>query len=161
MSKHETSWVEQFEEQRHALLRYCTRLVGPDEAQDIVQDTYLKAERYAGAIRKPASMRAWLFRVASNACVDLYRRRRRLVALGDWDPVGSSGRDIALRQVIEGLSPRERAIVVLHYSHGFGLHEVAERLGLTHTNTRSILFRTRGRMRVALSDIAGVATDAA
>lgn len=63
--------------------------------------------------------------------------------------------------MIERLAPRERAIVVMHYSHGNGLQEIAERLGLTHTNTRSILFRTRARMRVALSDPAGAATDAA
>lgn len=83
------------------------------------------------------------------------------MALGDRDLVGSVGRDVALRQVIEGLSPRERAIVVMHYAHGFGLQEIAERLGLTHTNTRSILFRTRARMRIALSEAAGVVTDAA
>jgi RNA polymerase sigma-70 factor (ECF subfamily) len=159
--KDEIGWVEQFEEQRRALLRHCTRLVGPDEAQDVVQDTYLKAARHIGSIRNPAATRAWLFRVASNRCVDVHRRRRRLVALGDRDLVGSVGRDIALRQVIEGLSPRERAIVVMHYAHGFGLQEIAERLGLTHTNTRSILFRTRARMRIALSEAAGVATDAA
>lgn len=156
-----TAWPDQFEAQRHALLRHCARFVGADEAQDVVQDTYLKAARHASSIRNPSAMRAWLFRVASNRCVDLHRRRSRLVALGDRDPAASAGRDVALRQMIERLSPRERAIVVMHYSHGYGLHEIAERLGLTHTNTRSILFRTRARLRVALSDPAGVATDAA
>jgi RNA polymerase sigma factor (sigma-70 family) len=129
----EAGWADQFEAQRHALLRHCTRLVGADEAQDVVQDTYLKAARHASSMRNPSAMRAWLFRVASNRCVDLHRRRSRLVALGDRDPAGSAGRDVALRQMVERLAPRERAIVVMYYSHGYGLGEIAEKLGLTHT----------------------------
>ena len=156
-----TGWMEQFEEHRQALLRHCTRLVGPDEAEDVVQDTYLRTARYADSIRNRGALRAWLFRVASNRCLDFHRRRSRLVMLGERDPVAPVGRDIALRQIIEQLPPRERAIVLMHYSHGFGLKEIAEQLGLTHTNTRSILFRTRARMRRALCEAAAVGTGAA
>ena len=54
--------------------------------------------------------------------------------------------DPALRDLIERLPLRERAIVVLHYAHGYSLEEVARMLSLSYPNTRTLLSRTRRRM---------------
>ena len=145
-------WTLEFASQRDALLRHCRRLVGPDEAEDMLHETYLAAVLHADQIQRPRAVRAWLFRVATNRCLDLHRRRRRLVALGDRDPAGHPARDLGLRHEIEQLPPRARTIVVLYYAHGFGLREVADMLGLSHTNTRSILFRSRARLRETLGE---------
>ncbi len=54
--------------------------------------------------------------------------------------------DPALRDLIERLPLRERAILVLHYAHGYNLEEVARILSLSYPNVRKLLSRTRRRM---------------
>lgn len=58
-------------------------------------------------------------------------------------------RDLGLTELIEQLSPRHRAVTVLHYGYGYSLPEIATLLGLSHTNVRSIVMRARRRLYVA------------
>jgi RNA polymerase sigma factor (sigma-70 family) len=56
------------------------------------------------------------------------------------------GRNLALRELVERLPPRQRTVLVLFYAYGYGLDEIAELLSLSHTNVRSIIARTRRRL---------------
>ena len=69
----------------------------------------------------------------------------RLSRLSPPDPIVPST-DLGLRGLVEDLPPRERAVIVLHYGYGYSLLEVADLLGLSHTNVRSIAARTRRRL---------------
>jgi RNA polymerase sigma-70 factor (ECF subfamily) len=61
-----------------ALYRTALRMTGePADAEDLVQDTYLKVTRSAHRYREGAGVRAWLFRILTNAYIDRYRRRQR------------------------------------------------------------------------------------
>ena len=54
--------------------------------------------------------------------------------------------DIGLRELVEQLPVRSRAVLVLHHGYGYSLAEVADILGLSHTNVRSIAARSRRRL---------------
>lgn len=138
---------------RPNLVGVCASLVGPEEAEDAVQDAYLRARRSIGQLRDTATMEAWLYRIAVNVCYGWHRRSRRLTALPDDAPLRASpARDVGLVQLIERLPPKERTILVLHYGHGYGLDEIAGLLGIKHVTVRSIISRTRRRLHEDLAE---------
>jgi RNA polymerase sigma-70 factor, ECF subfamily len=139
---------ERFELARPRLVRLCASLVGEEQAEDVVQETYLVARRGVGQLHNPEAIEAWLKRISVNLCYDLHRRRRRLVErlprlVRENEVVG---RNLALREMVERLPPRQRTVIVLFYAYGYGLDEIAELLSLSHTNVRSIIARTRRRL---------------
>lgn len=151
-----TTFDERFAAVRERLLRICHGLVGPDHAEDVVHDTYLRARARHHQLREPELFDAWICRAAINLCYTRHRERARLL---DRIPMLAERRlaqpaepDLGLRELIERLPPRERMVVVLHYGHGYRLEEVADLLGLTAVNARTILFRARRRLGQALRE---------
>ncbi len=68
----------EFESFRRELTAYCYRMLGSShEAEDAVQDTMLRAMRAGGAFEGRSSLRSWLYRIATNVCLDLLRGRSR------------------------------------------------------------------------------------
>jgi RNA polymerase sigma-70 factor (ECF subfamily) len=143
-----------FESVRPRLLAICRGLLGADAAEDVVQDTYIRARERHDQLRDPASFEAWLARMAVNLCFNRHRARRALATLLPklHRSAPSVQPDIALRELIEALPPRERTLIVLHNGHGYRLHEMAALLDLTPTNARTILFRARARLGKALRE---------
>jgi RNA polymerase sigma-70 factor, ECF subfamily len=137
-----------FGQARGRLEAICCSLVGAADAPDVVHDVYVIARTRLGQLRDGDRLEAWLARIAVNECHELHRRRRRLsgypIAVLEA-PAGSTG-DVALRELIERLPPRERTILVLHYGHGYGLDEIAAILGLNYATVRSVIARTRQKL---------------
>jgi RNA polymerase sigma-70 factor (ECF subfamily) len=136
---------------RDRLVRVCAALVGTDAAEDIVHDAYLRGRSRFAQLRDLDLFESWLTRLAVNLCVNRSRRTRRLRDLvpelvGRLRGTRSAPRDAGVVELIEGLSPRERTIIVLHYGYGYQLDEIARMAGLTSGNVRSIAFRARRRL---------------
>ncbi|QNE22700.1 sigma-70 family RNA polymerase sigma factor [Kribbella qitaiheensis] len=76
----EEAFTEQVERHRHELRVHCYRMLGSfDEAEDMVQETFLRAWRRRTDFEGRSSFRAWLYRIATNACIDETRRPQRVL----------------------------------------------------------------------------------
>jgi RNA polymerase sigma-70 factor (ECF subfamily) len=153
---------------------HCYRLVGSlEDAEDMVQETFVRAWRNRERLRDEAGARPWLFRIATNACLDLLDRKRRrptatLDEERDWpDPVpdawlargqgGSDPLEAVLRQETLGLAfltavqmlpPRQRAMLVLRDVLEWPAFDVAEALETSVAAVYSGVRRARAAMRV-------------
>lgn len=132
----------------------------PGEAEDAVQETVTAAWRGWAQRQEPAKTRAWL----TTICVRHARRRRgRLLR---W-PLGeasraqladseryreSGGRDLDLHRAFGRLSRQQRAVVALHYAHGYSVAECAALMGCSAGAAGSHLSRALARLRKELSD---------
>lgn len=129
----------------------------PDEAEDAVQETLLRAWRSWHQLRDEERRRAWLTRICINHC--LRRRegllRRWLPLPGDVERLEARPLDAAdpdLDRACRRLSARQRAVITLHYRFGYSLDECAEMLGSRPGTVRSHLNRALTALRRELGD---------
>ncbi|HEV3397732.1 MAG TPA: RNA polymerase subunit sigma-70 [Actinomycetes bacterium] len=88
------AFEELFERHRRELLVYCYRMLGSfSEAEDLLQETFERAWRSIDRFDPEAAPRAWLYKIATNACLDVLRRRgrRRVLPFDVMSPVGPGG----------------------------------------------------------------------
>jgi len=141
-----------------ARLDTAARLIvrDPDLARDAVQDAYFRAWRDLPGLRDPDRFDAWLHRLTVNACLDLYRRRKRRVIEVELTPIDVPGAadmaaDVADRDMLDEalrrLDAGHRAVVVLHYFLGMPLPDVAAALGIPEGTARSRLHYALAAMR--------------
>jgi RNA polymerase sigma-70 factor (TIGR02960 family) len=171
----ERAFAELVDRHRRALHVHCYRMLGSfDEAEDAVQETFLRAWRARDRFQGRELLRAWLYRIATNTCLDAIRRsRRRVRSLGSFaevpwlqpypdrllDGVAPSAErpdavvvaretiELAFVAVIQLLPPRQRAVLVLRDVLGWSANETAERLDLSVPAANSALQRARATLR--------------
>jgi RNA polymerase sigma-70 factor (ECF subfamily) len=124
---------------RPVVVRVAARIVGPEDAEDVSQDAFLRAFHRLDRFRGDAPFRAWLLRITHNAALDhLARRRPEPVDPSSFDASEPSGvrppaERLELRERIErlerklrGLSPEHRAVLVLRDAEGMSYEEIAD-----------------------------------
>jgi RNA polymerase sigma-70 factor (ECF subfamily) len=144
---------EHFSPQIH---RYVYRLVGNQElADDITQETFLKAFQNIHGIARDSNLGAWLYRIASNACFDVLRRRKLITwmpMLEETDKAAEFTSDDFTPQVIESqmvrralveMPPALSVCLVLRSVEGFSCEEIAEILKIPKGTVFSRLARAR------------------
>jgi RNA polymerase sigma-70 factor, ECF subfamily len=142
-----------FERVRNRLTAVCTAVAGAGEAPDLVHETYLRASDRLHQLRDPELFDAWVVRIALNEAKAVLRDRRRFAErVEQLAPRPVATPDLALRQLVEELSPRERAVIVLHYAYGYRMGEIARLLDLSEINVRTVAFRARRRLRAQLEE---------
>ena len=155
------AWADHHEE-IYAFLVRTTR--DADAAEDLLQEAFLRLTREARAGRTPDNVRAWLYRVAANLATSRGRRIaasvRGLVRMAGR-PGGSRAEDLPegryleregtreLLAILDGLGPEARALLLLS-SEGFSGAELAAAIGRSEAATRTLLCRTRVRVRHGL-----------
>lgn len=159
------------------VLRLAMNLLrNPDDAHDVYQETFLRVFRNLDNFRFDCSFSTWLYRIATNLCLDALRKRKvrrtepaavetdegvvdRLETVAEARPAGDPQRAALngeLRAVIEkaldGLTPRERTVFELRHYQGMRLKEISEALGSSEEAAKNCLFRATQKMRQALGE---------
>ena len=162
--------------ERHsrAVFRVAHRLTGTaQDAEDVVQETFLKAYRQLGRFESRANFSTWLHRIAVNCSIDVIRARPHretghdlsdLDRLGAEDPGGpgqpsperlmlSTEVQDRVTAAMSSLSRMERAAFVLRHFEGQSIEEISRALGLKTNATKHSVFRAVRKMRVALEPL--------
>jgi len=155
-----------FDEHRRGLYGFALATVrDATQAEDLVQETFLRLVRELAAGHRPSNPSAWLFRVCANLVSSDARRRgtlgHLLVQLVPHDAVDSAEDETmrrvewqALRRGLQALTPEARVAVLLA-ADGHPGREVATLIGRTESATRTILFRARRALRLSLAGETG------
>lgn len=133
------------------LYRLCCGMVGQDDAEDAVQETFLRALRALPRFRGEAGVRTWLFRIAVNICLE-WKRARRLatVWIGDDHLMAASPapetavlQSLRLRQAFAVLPTRHRAILLLKELEGWSVAEIGAAMGWNAKKVENELYKAR------------------
>ncbi len=162
-----------------AVLRLALRLTGSEQdAQDIHQEAFLKAYRYLGNFRFECSFYTWIYRIATNLCLDHLRRRKSrreeqsVVTDGrgeELDLLGNvsddrSGANPArelerkflgekIQEALDQLTPRERMVFELKHYQGLKLRAIGQMLQTTEETAKNTLFRATRKLRLRLASL--------
>ena len=128
-------------------------LKNKQDAEDVVQDTFLKYYARTRAFASPEHLRAWLLRLAINRAKDLLRSagKKNCIPLED-DPqefVFSLPESRDLFEAVLALPEQYRTVIHLHYYEGYSVKEIAGVLRITSQAVKSRLFRGRQMLRTA------------
>jgi RNA polymerase sigma-70 factor, ECF subfamily len=154
--------VAAIEAHRSELTHYCRRMLGSQfDAEDAVQETFLRAWRAADALQDPSALRSWLYRIACNVCVDsVNRRARQPIPTDDCEePLDDAPEPdpaelvlmredlrVALTAAVQSLPPRQRAVLVLRESLCWRAAEVADLLATSVAAVNSALQRAHATL---------------
>ena len=160
--------------ERHGrtLYRLAHRMTGnAHDAEDVVQETFLRAYRRLEQFEDRAQVGSWLFRIAANCGYDLLRARQRKERRGEGglgldvaealpaDEAGperlAEGGDVRRRvtAAMDAMSDRERSAFTLRHFEGWTIAEIAEALGLDESATKQSIFRAVKKARAVLAPL--------
>lgn len=135
------------------------RVSDPDDAEDILQDVYLKIHAHISSVREADRLESWVYQITRNAIADHYRRARPQVELSEMLPAmapeGSDAiQDLAqsVQEMLNCLPEKYRQALVLTELQGMTQVEMAGRLGLSVSGAKSRVQRAREKLREAYLD---------
>ncbi len=159
------------------VLRLAMNLLrSPEDANDIYQEAFLRVFKNLHTFRFDCSFHTWLYRIVTNLCLDALRKRRvrreedtvvetsegfldRMDTVEEGRAHGDPQRQlmsgqlrVRIRQVLDGLTPRERAVFEMRHYQGLRLRVIGDMLGTSEEAAKNCLFRATQKMRAALGD---------
>jgi len=158
------------------IYRLALKMVGnPTDAEDVLQNTFLKAFQHIGEFEGRSNLSTWLYRIGANEALMMIRKHHPEMVLGevgldeaeqgdlfpsqftDWcclpeDEFLTSESKAALDQAIQHLPETLRIVFLLRDIEGLSIEETGNTLGLSETNVKTRLLRARLRLREELSD---------
>ncbi|SRR6266508_1996706 len=165
---------ELVERHSRSVFRLAYRMTGNEQdAEDVVQESFLRAYKQLGRFESRANFGTWLYRIVANCSVDLMRAKQarhdqvrgdsldETVDLASQDHAGperlarSSEIDRRVREALDGLSPLERAAFILRHYEGRSIDEIGKTLGLGVSAAKHSVFRAVKKLRVVLEPLRG------
>jgi RNA polymerase sigma-70 factor (ECF subfamily) len=155
----EAAFRELFRRHTPHLLQFVSRVLGTSgaDAEDVVQDTWLRAYPALVTFRNESAFSTWLCSVGLRAALDSMRRGKRRSAEFVFDdddapPELPHHEDrMDLEMAIAALAPGYRTILILHDVEGFTHEEIASQLGIAPGTSKAQLFKARRVMRALLT----------
>ena len=136
------------------VLRFLVATVGPQEAEDCWQETFLSALRAYPRLTHSDNLRSWVFTIAHRKAMDLHRRRARrgeVLGIPDMRRVEPPGLpDDGLWGQVRALPPKQRAAVVHRYVNDLAYRDIAEVMDCTPEAARRSVHEGLKRLRKAL-----------
>ena len=147
-----------------------------EDAKDIYQETFLRVHKNLESFRFDCSFHTWLYRIATNLCLDYLRKRKVRKEESTVVETSEGPRDLLdtvaersassdperrllsgqlqqrIRQVMSELTARERMVFEMRHHQGMRLRAIGEALGTTEEAAKNCLFRATQKMRSALGD---------
>jgi len=135
----------------------CSR----EEAEEITQDSFLKAYRALGSFKRKSSFSTWLYRIVYNTAVSYVRiKKKEILSLEDFpaDAIDFTGtgtsdeeadaeyRRSLINFAFQKISDEERSLITLHYYEEMSTDEISEVTGISKANIKVKLFRARQKM---------------
>lgn len=160
-----------------SVLRVAMNMLRSEEdARDAYQEVFLKVYRNLDGFRQQCSFHTWLYRIATNVCLDYLRRKsvRREQTVGDDGEAQSNplqraadgrpesdpervaaGQQLAaqIERALQGLTPKERVVFELRHYEGLRLRAIGEMLSMSEEAAKNCLFRGTRKLRTALKEI--------
>jgi RNA polymerase sigma factor (sigma-70 family) len=150
------------ERYRRALMRYVSRLLPPERAEDVVQQSFVKAYEAMHRDEAELNLRPWLYRIAHNGALNALRDRSLAHAELDQRidgverPDQAFERSVGLRELVvavQALPERQRSAILLRELEGRSYEEIAAALGVTDGAVRQLLNRARNALRGAVAAV--------
>ena len=162
-----------------AVLRLALHLTGSEQdAEDVHQEAFLKAYRYLANFRFECSFYTWIYRIVTNLCLDLLRRRKSrredqavmidssgeemdlLNNVSDERASANPDRELnrkflgeRILSALDQLTPRERMVFELKHYQGLRLRTIGEMLNTTEETAKNTLFRATRKLRANLAQV--------
>jgi RNA polymerase sigma-70 factor (ECF subfamily) len=178
-----TRFAELLTKYEREIHRFTFRITGnPEDAADLLQETFLRAFRAFPRLPEDANHRAWLYRIAYRQALNLFRSRKARptepleeacagagadsIAVADTNGGPESLNETrllarALRRVIRDLTPRQRTALLLKKYEGLSYADVAAVLGVTPENARAHVYQAMKKVRNGLRDLPSTTKDSA
>jgi RNA polymerase sigma-70 factor, ECF subfamily len=164
---------ELVERHSRSVFRLAFRMTGNEQdAEDVVQEAFLRAYKQLGRFESRANFGTWLYRIVANCSVDLMRAKQSrhdisrseslddaAVELPSIDAAGperlaqSAEIQGRVREALGGLSPLERAAFILRHHEGRSIEEISKTLGLGTSAAKHSVFRAVKKLRIALAPL--------
>lgn len=139
----------------------CLRMLSSEaDAEEAAQDVFVKAFRSIESFQAKAKFSTWLYRIAYNHCISVIRKKVKMIDLVDdipegevdegelngLDSISTEERSKYLKMAIESLAESDAVVVTLFYYDELSLEEIAQVTGLSNSNIRIKLHRSRKKM---------------
>jgi RNA polymerase sigma-70 factor, ECF subfamily len=162
--------------ERHSrgVFRLAFRMTGNEQdAEDVVQESFLRAYKQLGRFESRANFGTWLYRIVANCSVDLMRSKQARHDQSHGESLDGAGQQLAadvpgpermaqsaeirrrVETALKGLSPLERAAFTLRHYEGRSIAEIGKTLGLGTSATKHSVFRAVRKLRTALAPLRG------
>ncbi len=165
-----------FDRYKTRIVNYCRRFMNDREtAEDMAQEVFLRVYRSAPKYKPEAAFSTWIFKIATNVCLNELRRPKYRYSTesidvsktGDGDPpleiadklgiapeeaVARKELDAVVRRALEELPAKQRAAVLLRIYDGFSYEEIAKQIGKSEKSVKALIHRGRNMLKAYLKD---------